>query len=176
MSAVVPYTSFRRETWEVAKCRLFSLVFPYVAVPFLERNLKITLKLFLDNYTRPQRQFVILSDLGSLSLDKRSKPDFPFGYHIIFPNLFLLNLLNIYFQGCLVPVLFSFINRWWRQSVVKAKERKTSPGRVLMFRQLDLDFTLFLVVNWNNPAYKFSKPLAMLEKHFKKVSRDVSVL
>ena len=61
MSAVVPYTSFCRETWEIAKFRLFSQVFPYVAVPFIECNLKITLKLFLDNYTRPQRQFVILS-------------------------------------------------------------------------------------------------------------------
>ena len=114
--------------------------------------------------------------LGSLSLDKRSKPNFPFGYHINSPNLCLLTFFNIYIQGCLVPVLCSFINRWWRQNVVKAKEGKTNPGRVLMFRHLGLDFTPFLVVNWNNPAYKFSKPLAMLEKHVKQVSRDVSVL
>ena len=60
--------------------------------------------------------------------------------------------------------------------MVKAKEAKTSPGRVLMFRHLGLDFTPFLVVNRNNRVYKFSKPLAMLEKHVKQVSRDVSGL
>ena len=108
-----------------------------------------------------QKDNLSFCHLGSLSLDKRSKPNFPFGYHINSPNLCLLTFFNIYIQGCLVPVLCLFINRWWRQNVVKAKEGKTSPGRVLMFRHLGLDFTPFLVVNWNNPAYKFSKPLAM---------------
>ena len=41
--------------------RKMSQVFPYVAVTFLERNLKITLKLFVDYYSPPKRQFVILS-------------------------------------------------------------------------------------------------------------------
>ena len=169
MSAVVPYTSFCRETWEVAKFRLFSQVFPYVAVPFLERNLKITLKLFLDNYTRPQRQLFILISVH-FDLTKGQSRIFPL---VIILILLTFSLYHIYFRMSCVR---SLIDRWWRQIVVKAKEGKRSPGRVLMFRHLGLDFTPFLVVNWNNPAYKFSKPLAMLEKHVKQVSRDVSGL